>query len=71
MTKQPSRKEGRVQQGTPVIAKSKVLFMSELTKQETQTVEKIFDALFNTGFKPILVNNTLIVFVKAIPVKPK
>lgn len=55
------------------LAQSKVIMMSDIKSKSVKDLEALFNTLLNTGFRPILVNNTMTVFVRVIqvPIQPK
>lgn len=71
----PKNLIGKVAKPTPfkTVAKTKVLFTADLCKLKPSVVENALDTLLNTGYRPILTNNEMVVFVKAVkvPIKPK
>jgi len=52
-----------------LVMESKVIKMADLTKKSADKIEKIVNGLLNNGFKPIMVNNYMFVFVRAYQVQ--
>lgn len=47
---------------------TKVLLMSELESKTAEEVERLYNVLLNGGYRPILINNTMVVLAKVVQV---
>ncbi len=52
-------------------AKVKILLVSQLMTVKKETMELACEELINNGYRPIVSNNAMIVFVKAVPDEAK